>query len=116
MVPPVVIFKLPETVSGLETVSTAFVLLPIVKDKQLLTLLTVGLTVPVKAKSPIIALTVAVGTPFVQLLAVPQAVVPVPFQLVLWALNLFENAKASVKKIKRFVGRFFRTECFIIEY
>ena len=105
MVPPDVIFKLPETVSGLERVSTAFTLPPIVKEKQLLPLFIVGLTVPVKAASPIIALTVAVGTPFVQLLAVPQAVVPVPFQLVLWALILLEIAKPSVKKIKSSTGR-----------
>src|SRR6266516_2050962 len=72
---------LPDTVSVFPTVSVeVFVPAPRVSDLQTETAVNAGWYVPVKLASPMIASTEAVGTPAVQLAAVAQAVLFVPFQ------------------------------------
>src|SRR5690242_17668437 len=73
---------LPETVVLLLTVRVALTAPPTVRDLQVAVDEMVGWLTPVKLASPIMASTVGVGTPAVQLAAVDQFVLVVPFQLV----------------------------------
>jgi hypothetical protein len=85
MVPLLLIRTLSDTVVPLLIVKLDAFVPPIVRDLQVAEFEIVGWLTPVKLASPIMASTVAVGTPAVQLLALLQLVLTVPFQLV-WAI------------------------------
>ena len=72
---------------------------PIVSDRQEAVAVTSGCLLPVKLASPITASTVLDGTPLVQLAAVFQAVLVVPFQLV-WAKEIMPVNNIRLTKNK----------------
>ena len=83
--PFVLMVRVPLTTRFLESVRIVVTTPPIVNDLQFEVLEIVGWLIPVKLASPMIASAEDVGTPAVQLLAVDQLVLVVPFQLV-WAI------------------------------
>ena len=82
MVPLLFTVRLPVIVSALLMVRVDVTVPPMVSDLHDAVAVTSGCLLPVKLASPITASTVLDGTPLVQLAAVFQAVLFVPFQLV----------------------------------
>jgi hypothetical protein len=88
--------KVPFIVNVRPTVKVVAFVPPIVRLRQVEVAPIDGWFAPVKFASPKMALVVAVGTPFVQLLAVLQAVLVVPFQLVVVCAERVNTLNTSV--------------------
>ena len=89
--------RFPDTVRFLLTDSSDATDPPSVKDLQTAVAPIVGWLPPVKLASPIIASTVEVGTPLLQLDAVAQLVLVVPFQLVWEKMALLHNNNIPIR-------------------
>ena len=83
MVPFELMTRFPDTVRFFVSVNVVETEPPTVIDFAADVALIVGWLMPVKFASPSITSVAAVGMPFVQLVAVPQLVLVVPFQLVI---------------------------------
>ncbi len=99
-------YRCEETVVFLFTVKVVATVPPMVSDLQTDVEEIVGWLIPVKFASPIIASVVDDGTPAVQLLAVDQLVLVVPFQLVC-AVN------CVMEKMKRMIANKDKYSCLI---